>query len=538
MNLREKNIEQLKKKEFDVLIIGGGINGAVCASALSAQGASVALIDKGDFASCTSQETSNLIWGGIKYLQNLEFGLVRKLCKSRNRLLKAFPANVKEIRFLALIEKNFSYHPILIYISACIYWAMGNFFTKAPRYISTKKAKQLEPALKVELSNGLCEYSDAWLPDNDARFVFKFIRSALDHGASAANYVEALESKREGGLWLSRAYSVIRKGKKKDFFIRSRLLLNACGPYVDSYNKSSQQKTKYQHIFSKGSHIIVPNFSKEKRILTFIADDKRLIFVIPMGTRLCIGTTDTRAKSLPVKINSDDRNFILENVNKRLNISLGLKDIIAERCGVRPLVVRKGKAKKEEKQEWIRLSRKRVIELNKKERYISIYGGKLTDCLNIGHEISLLLRKLKVPLPYYKKRLWYGDGHKNLKADFFLRASAMKLDAKTAAYAKEPISQRLWRRYGSESLSMLEEIRRDPNMAEVLLAGTEYLGVELHYAARAEMITKLEDFLRRRSKIALLMPKEKIRKAKGLGEACQILFGKDAQKKMKEYFES
>ena len=535
MNLREQNIEQLKERNFDVLIIGGGINGAVCAASLSAQGASVALIEKRDFASFTSQETSNLIWGGLKYLQSLELGLVRKLCKSRNRLLKAYPTNIKEIRFLALIEKSFSYHPIFVHISTWIYWAMGNFFTRAPRYILPSKAKKIEPALNVSQSRGLCEYSDAWLVDNDSRFVFKFIRSALDHGAIATNYIEALDSRREGGLWLTRVASGLGKYKKKSFLIRSKVLLNACGPYADEYNISSKQKTQYKHIFSKGVHLIVPNFSKEKKILSFIAEDKRLMFVIPMGSRLCIGTTDTRVTSLPVKVYPEDRRFILNNINKRLNISLSLKDIIAERCGVRPLVIKKGGNEKEMTKEWIRLSRKHVIEVNKKHHYISIYGGKLTDCLNIGHEIGLCIRKLKITLPH-RKAIWYGEGSKELKREFFRRAHLMGLDNKTALSAREAISHRLWRRYGIDALSMLEEIRRDPSMAKILLPGTEYLQVEFYYAARSEMIVKLEDFLRRRSKIALLMPKDEIRNAKALLQACRILFGKDAKKKIDEYF--
>ena len=104
MTLRETNLDKLDGGSFDVLIVGGGINGAVSAAALSARGASVALIDRGDFAGFTSQESSNLVWGGIKYLENYEFPLVRKLCMSRNRLMRAYPANVKEIGFLGGIE--------------------------------------------------------------------------------------------------------------------------------------------------------------------------------------------------------------------------------------------------------------------------------------------------------------------------------------------------------------------------------------------------------------------------------------------------
>ena len=106
MNLRDSNIEKLKSRTFDVLIIGGGINGAVSATALSAQGARVALVDKGDFAGFTSQNSSNLVWGGIKYMETFEFPLVRQLCKSRNHLLKSYPSAIKEIRFFTKKPSN------------------------------------------------------------------------------------------------------------------------------------------------------------------------------------------------------------------------------------------------------------------------------------------------------------------------------------------------------------------------------------------------------------------------------------------------
>lgn len=104
MGLREANISKLDQGHFDVLVVGGGINGAVSAAALASRGARVAVIDRGDFAGFTSMESSNLVWGGFKYLENYEFRLVRNLCKSRNHLIKAYPANLREIRFLAALD--------------------------------------------------------------------------------------------------------------------------------------------------------------------------------------------------------------------------------------------------------------------------------------------------------------------------------------------------------------------------------------------------------------------------------------------------
>ena len=122
MSLRDTNLDKLDNGTFDVLIVGGGINGAVSAAALSARGASVALIDRGDFAGFTSQQSSNLVWGGIKYLENYEIPLVRKLCMSRNRLMRAYPANVKEIGFLGVMGETSPFPPWLVGVGAFAYW--------------------------------------------------------------------------------------------------------------------------------------------------------------------------------------------------------------------------------------------------------------------------------------------------------------------------------------------------------------------------------------------------------------------------------
>ncbi|HMV35074.1 MAG TPA: FAD-dependent oxidoreductase, partial [Turneriella sp.] len=168
MNLRESNIQKLQTRHFDVLVIGGGINGAVSAAALSGKGAKVALIDKADFASFVSQESSNLAWGGIKYLETLEFGLVRKLCKSRNHLIRNYPSMVQEIRFFTTIEKGFRFPVWFIWLGTWFYWLIGSFFTKTPRFLTKKRINQLEPVVNTTNAAGGFEYSDAYLHDNDA----------------------------------------------------------------------------------------------------------------------------------------------------------------------------------------------------------------------------------------------------------------------------------------------------------------------------------------------------------------------------------
>ena len=121
---------------FDLVIIGGGINGAVFAAALSGKGAQVALIDKRDFAGFTSQQSSNLAWGGIKYLESGDYALVRKLCLSRNELIRSYPSRVKEIRFFATIDRGFRFSPFFLWLGTWVYWLFGNGFTRPPRFLT------------------------------------------------------------------------------------------------------------------------------------------------------------------------------------------------------------------------------------------------------------------------------------------------------------------------------------------------------------------------------------------------------------------
>ncbi len=153
----------------------------------------------------------------------------------------------------------------------------------------------------------------------------------------------------------------------------------------------------------------------------------------------------------------------------------------------------------------------------------------------MGEEVSEEVRRLGVALPF-EDALWYGEPHETVREEFFHQARLMDLDAMTSPHASERLSTRLWRRYGAGALPMLDAIRSDPRMAEVIIETSEYLRCELDEAARREMVVKLEDFLRRRSKIALVVRHEDLRGAEGLREAARILFGDDADAKLAEYF--
>jgi glycerol-3-phosphate dehydrogenase len=527
--LRNSNVKKLGEHPFDVLVIGGGINGAVAAASLAGRGVRVALIDRGDFAGGVSSNSSNLAWGGIKYLESLQFLLVEKLCRSRNRLMRAYPSTVKEIRFFTTIQRGFRFPPFFIFLGSVLYWVMGRFATRAPRYISARAIEAAEPVVNTSKSAGGVEYSDCYLYDNDARFVFNFIRKSLNFGCIAANYVESTGARREAGEWITSARDTIT-GER--FEIRSRAVINACGPWVDTYNRTTGEQTQYRHLFSKGVHLVVDKITDNRRVLTFFASDGRLFFLIPMGSRTCIGTTDTQVESPDVGMTDADRDFVLQNANALLDLDppLTRSSIIAERVGVRPLAVRGegGKA------DWVQLSRRHVIEVDETRCHLSIFGGKLTDCLNVGDEIATWIKRLGIAVPQPDNK-WYGEPGADLREEFMLQAQLMDLDTLTDPSSSEPLSERFWRRYGESAFGLLERIREDESCAKLLIKNAEYTRCEIELAARREMIVKLEDFMRRRSKIEEVVRRKEIVNAPGLFEACEILFGEDADQRLREY---
>ncbi|HEY7724144.1 MAG TPA: FAD-dependent oxidoreductase [Anaeromyxobacteraceae bacterium] len=529
--LREANLRRLAEESFDVLVVGGGVNGAVAAAALAARGARTALLERGDFAGETSQASSNLAWGGVKYLESFEVALVRKLCRARNELLRTYPSTVQEIRFLLVHERGFRHSRAGIWAGTWLYWALGRFATRRPRLLSRAELEREEPAVDAARADGAVEYSDAYLHDNDARFTWGFVRSALDRGAAVANYVESLGASREGGAWVTRARDL---DGGRELLVRSRLVVNACGPFADAYNALIGQRTRHRHVLSKGIHLLVDRLTPHRRVIAFFADDGRLFFVIPMGPKTCLGTTDTPTDSPEVRVTPEDRRFVLDNVNRRLRLPrpLGEDDVVAERCGVRPLAVEGEGAGGAD---WMQLSRRHVVEADPSSGVLTVFGGKLTDCLNVGEEVCAEVERMGVALPD-RRRAWYGEPPAEVRDEYFLQARRIGLDAMTSPASSEPLSTRLWRRYGARALGLLDAIRADPAEAQVLIENAEYLRCELELAARREMVVRLEDFLRRRSKISQVVRREDVRDAQGLREACRLLFGERAQERLLECF--
>ena len=428
MSLREANVSRIRSNLFDVLVVGAGINGAVSAASLAGRGASVALIDRGDFGSFTSQESSNLVWGGFKYLEHYELPLVFELSRSRNRLMKAYPDNIKEVAFLATLDRSSPYRPWFAAMGAAAYWAVGLFGTRPPKLLDPERIKAEEPVIDTSTALGGIEYHDAYLVDNDSRFVFSFVRSAIDAGAAAVNYVELVSAERLADRWVARLRNV---DDGEEFTTSARVIVNAAGPFVDELNQQWGLMTDHKIVYSKGVHLVVPRLTttRHDRVLAFFDDTRRLFYVIPMGRRSVIGTTDTRVDSPFTSVDADDRQFLLEQINARLDrpTPLTVADIIAERSGVRPLVVRRDAGGDHTTTDWTSLSRKHEIERDDERNVVTVFGGKLTDCLNVGEEVAHEVEQLGVPLEHDLHN-WYGEPAKATRGEFYRQAKLMKLD--------------------------------------------------------------------------------------------------------------
>jgi glycerol-3-phosphate dehydrogenase len=520
MSLRDRNLARIDGGSVDVAIVGGGINGAVSAAALAARGASVALVEQGDFAGFTSQESSNLVWGGFKYLENYELPLVLKLSRSRNRLMRAYPTVISELRFLATLDSSAPFPSWLAALGTLGYWGLGQFATRPPAYHRPPALRRMEPIIRTDTAEAAVEYGDGYLKDNDARFVWSFVRSALDSGAIAVNYACLSSARRSGGRWLATVRDT-RSGR--ELKLEAKVLVNAAGPFVDRLNSAWDVATRHRIVYSKGIHLVVPQLSSSERVLAFFDDSQRLFYVIPMAHRSVIGTTDTRTTNPGEPVTDDDRYFLLKQINARLNLHSPLTpdDVIAERCGVRPLVVLNDGDDRTDI-DWTTLSRKHEVEVDRRAGLVTIFGGKLTDCLNVGEEVADATRRLGIDLGPARSG-WYGEPPLSQRRRFLQAAGELGLGRRPEIEREESLGHVLWRRHGSAAPEVLRLVAGDPGLAQPVLAESDVLRAELPLYAQREMIVTLDDFLRRRTKLAMLHRADRLAADPGMDEVRRVL---------------
>lgn len=490
----------LSNTAYDAVIVGAGINGAVSAAALSARGLKVLIIDQGDIASGTSQQSSNLVWGGIKYLQSYEFWLVFKLCLARARLMKQYPNRIRRIGFVASLGPNAPFGPVLATLGTLLYWAIGLFSTPAPRTFGLKSALNLEPRLSQDRLRGAVRYFDGILPDNDSRFVWDFVQSAISLGANARNYTRLESAKHVDGAWHFELLDVLTG---EPYAVEAKVMVNAAGPWAQDVLDTANASAKAGLVFSKGIHLVVPKLSEDDRVLAFWDEQNRLFYVIPMGDRSVIGTTDTRVSAPTSEVTDEDRDFVLRQINASMNLEVPLTrdSIISERSGVRPLVVESERPGDDV--DWHKLSRKHVVELDSKLGLLTIFGGKLTDCLNVGSEVVAAFKKLGLAIG--RERKWFGEGDVDMRPALLAKVRELCVDS--AEGSAERVAAGLWRRHGKEAFAIVEAESAD---LDEVFEGTGICFAELSHVILTEMVVKADDLLRRRLPIAMLRSEAEI----------------------------
>jgi glycerol-3-phosphate dehydrogenase len=338
------------------------------------------------------------------------------------------------------------------------------------------------------------------LPDNDSRFVWDFVNTANSLGATTLNYVELVSAeKMKDGFRLS----LTDKITNEQHSVTTKVVVNAAGPHVKSINDLLSISTKNELLYSKGIHLVVKKLTEDDKVLAFWDEQGRLFYVIPMHDRSVIGTTDTRVSDPYEGVTDQDRQFVLRQINKCLDLkqALTVDDIISERCGVRVLVA--NNSEKAANQDWHKLSRKHYVESNP-DGVLSIMGGKFTDCLNVGEEILLKVKGF-IPAPS-KAVKWIGE-------DSILGLAAIKNRA-TAILGESSnthqIAVGLWRRHGQNANEILEFMVNSPGDGDQVFEGLAISFAEVKYVLMNESIRTASDLLRRRLPIAMVRSQKQI----------------------------
>jgi len=374
-------------KIFDLFIIGGGINGAGIARDAAGRGLSVCLADKGEIGGATSSWSTKLIHGGLRYLENYEFKLVRESLMEREIVHKIAKPISKPIPFIIpYVDKI---RPAwLIKIGLFLYDNLGGK-SIIPKSKTLDLRKELPNILQEKYKTGF-QYFDIQI--DDKKLTKLNVKDAKRNKAKILEYNKVKKAEIIDNKWIIH----LQNGKK----IASKVLINASGPWInETLHKNIKIKSKKKIRLVKGSHIITKKLYKEDVAFTFQNKDKRIIFVIPYkGKFSLIGTTEVEVKSPENKeISKSEIKYLINSVNEYLKKEISTKDIVDTYSGIRPLI--------EDFNTATKVTRDYVFDLNvvKNLPLLNIYGGKLTTYRKLSEKVLL---DLKGYLPNTKKGPW------------------------------------------------------------------------------------------------------------------------------------
>lgn len=377
---RVKTVDKLSTQEFDLVVIGGGITGGGIALDAASRGLKVALVEKNDFASGTSSKSTKLIHGGLRYLKQFDFWLVKEVGSERAIVHKLAPHLVLPEKMLLPLIENGSYGKWLTSIGLKVYDILAQVTGEDKRKMLEKKeALKLEPLLPKKILKGAGYYAE--YRTDDARLTIENIKTSLQFGAIALNYA-SVEDFEYTDNQIS-GVSVMDEVSGEDFTIKTKYVISAAGPWVDELRSLNNSKKGKRLHLTKGVHLV---FQKEKlpvkQSVYFDIPDGRMMFAIPRGKVTYVGTTDTNFNLDKDKVRTDlaDAIYLISAVNNMFpKINLEMEDIISSWAGLRPLIHEEGKSASE-------LSRKDEI-FTSDTGLISIAGGKLTGYRKMAERV-------------------------------------------------------------------------------------------------------------------------------------------------------
>lgn len=482
---RPEIIEKLQQETFDLLVIGGGITGVGIALDAAGRKLKVALVEKQDFAAGTSSRSTKLIHGGLRYLKQLEFALVREVGHERKTVYHNAPHLVIPEKMLLPITEGGSFGKASASLGIYAYdWLAGVKRSERREVLDLKETNELEPLLKNKGLEAGVIYSE--YRSDDARLVIEVAKTATEDGALLLNYCEFNEFTYDDNHISGAKVTDLKSSNA--FSIKAKRTINAAGPWVDQVRSEDETvKGKRLHL-TKGIHLV---FSRARfplqQAVYFDVSDGRMIFAIPRDGSTYVGTTDTTYTDQieRPRVTTSDVEYVLQAANNAFDIKpLTVADIQSTWAGLRPLIHEDGKSPSE-------LSRKDEIFISE-HGLVSIAGGKLTGYRKMAERtVDLAFRQIE------------ADGGARFRVS---RSSSRKLsgglfhslNAFVSEVGKTELTEAelrgLFHKYGSNSQEIIDRVdwKNNDRTLAILLA-------ELNYSVQNEMISELSDFLIRRT---------------------------------------
>ncbi|PSU49773.1 glycerol-3-phosphate dehydrogenase [Photobacterium frigidiphilum] len=479
---------------LDLIVVGGGINGAGIAADAAGRGLTVGLYEADDFASATSSASSKLIHGGLRYLEHYEFRLVGEALAEREVLLKKIPHIARPMRF-RLPHRPHLRPAWMIRAGLFMYDNLGKR-TTLPASHGLKFGQN--SVLIPEITKGF-EYSDCWV--DDARLVLLNVMEVAEKGGDVRNRCRVEKAVRDGEFWLV----TIRDVQTNEIFVRkSRALVNAAGPWVKAFFDNSMEEVSPRNIrLIKGSHIVVPRAHDEPQAYILQNEDNRIVFVIPYLDRFSIiGTTDVEYNGDPRNVAIDDNeiDYLLKAYNTNFVKKLDRTDVVWTYSGVRPLC-------DDESDSPQAITRDYTLELEQQANnapLLSIFGGKLTTYRKLA---EAAMTKLS---PFFSNMgpSWTADSYlPGGEANFSIPQLAKKLQQQHA-WLSAFTCERMATNYGNRAVRLLEGVNGEVDMGQHF--GEGLYARELDYMIEQEFAQNEIDALWRRSKLGLYLNDEQI----------------------------